>query len=101
MNASEPQFSFTRAALSTGGRAASKFLALSLSLCWLSGVAAEAPKRPADYRPYRYEGSFDNTVGLHKDVYVNDRYGLGARNHHGDVFGSEFHYRRLQPQLPG
>ena len=26
-----------------------------VGLCWLSGVAAEAPKRPADYRPYRYE----------------------------------------------
>jgi alpha-L-fucosidase len=26
-----------------------------------------------------------------KEVYINDRYGLGTRNHHGDVFGSEFH----------
>ena len=26
-----------------------------------------------------------------KEVYINDRYGLGTRDHHGDVFGSEFH----------
>src|SRR6266446_4135599 len=34
---------------------------------------------------------FYNKVGRRKEVYVNDRYGQGTRNHHGDVFGSEFH----------
>ena len=32
MNASEKQFSFTRAALSTGGRAESKFLCVAFKL---------------------------------------------------------------------
>jgi alpha-L-fucosidase len=32
-----------------------------------------------------------NKALARKEVYINDRYGLDTRNHHGDVFGSEFH----------
>ena len=55
---------------------------------WMDGEWLD----PAEWlRSRELAAYFYNKNAGRKEVYVNDRYAIGTRNHHGDVYCSEYH----------
>jgi alpha-L-fucosidase len=55
---------------------------------WMDGEWLDTPER---LRSRELAAYFYNKHAGRKEVYVNDRYAKGTRDHHGDVYCSEFH----------